>query len=98
MSPHAASLVGPLFPGVPGGPELLIILLVMILLLGVPVALVVLGVAGGISLGRGDGDRIEELERRISELEAEQRQERQNRDDRKGGGKGDGKRGDDRQM
>ena len=55
---------------VPGGPELLIVLLVMALLVGVPVVL------AGLFLfvrfvGGGDSDEIAELEGRIEELEAQ---------------------------
>jgi sec-independent protein translocase protein TatA len=56
----------PLFPGVPGGPELLVVLLLLVALFGVPVVVAVLGwryVSGG--------DRVEELEARVEELESE---------------------------
>ena len=55
----------PLFPGVPGGPELLVVLLLMIALFGLPVVLALLGWR----YLRGD-DNVEELEARVSELEA----------------------------
>jgi sec-independent protein translocase protein TatA len=55
----------PLFPGVPGGPELLVILLLMVALFGLPVVLALLGWR----YLRGDDD-VEELEARVSELEA----------------------------
>jgi sec-independent protein translocase protein TatA len=59
--------------GVPGGPELLIILLVL-LLLGVPVVAVA---AAGVLLFRGRSDRDE----RIAELEAEVERLRDRLDD-----------------
>lgn len=65
--------------GIPGGPELFVIMLVMIMLFGIPLALVV----GGVVLYRsrsGGNDRAEELEARIDELERELNRER--RDDR----------------
>ncbi|MFB6160022.1 MAG: preprotein translocase subunit TatA [Haloferacaceae archaeon] len=68
----------PLFPGVPGGPEL-IVLLLLVLLLGLPLVLVAGAVVLGIDVLGGDEDgergadatdaRIEELERRVAELE-----------------------------
>ncbi|WP_318566858.1 preprotein translocase subunit TatA [Salinigranum marinum] len=54
----------PLFPGVPGGPELLVILLLMIALFGLPVVLALLG------WRYLRGDDVEDLEARVSELEA----------------------------
>lgn len=57
----------PLFPGVPGGPELLVMLLMAILIFGLPLVLIALG---GLLYYRRN-ERIEELERRIDELEAE---------------------------
>jgi sec-independent protein translocase protein TatA len=61
----------PLFPGIPGGPELLIILLVFVVLIGLP-ALLLLG-GGAYLLSRRDGDRPSpsELQSRIDELETE---------------------------
>ncbi|WP_424019751.1 preprotein translocase subunit TatA [Halorientalis pallida] len=59
---------GPLVvPGVPGAPELFVILLIAILLFGLPLVLV----AGGYFYLRRD-ESIEELEQRIADLEAEQ--------------------------
>ncbi|WP_286672161.1 hypothetical protein [Halorarius halobius] len=60
----------PLQMGLPGGPELLVILLIMVLLLGVPLALVAVGVVLYRSRS-GGSDRTEELEARIDELESE---------------------------
>ena len=56
----------PLQMGVPGGPELLVILLVMLLLFGLPILL--LGVGGFLYL-RSNAD--DETKERIAELEAE---------------------------
>lgn len=53
-------------PGVPGAPELFIILLIAVLLFGLPLVLV----AGGYLYLRRD-ESIEELEARIADLEAE---------------------------
>ena len=61
----------PLFGPVPGGPELLVILLVAVLLFGVPIVLL-LGVLGYLRTGDSSEERIAELERRIQELEREQ--------------------------
>jgi len=54
-------------PGVPGAPELFVILLVAILVFGLPLVLV----TGAYFYLRRD-ETIEELEARIDELEAEQ--------------------------
>lgn len=62
----------PLFPGVPGGPELLVILLVAIIAFGLPVVLIAAGVIGYRRLDKGD--RVEELEQRVEELERETRE------------------------
>lgn len=64
--------------GVPGGPELLILLLM--LLMALPVALVVLVVLRLRGSG-GEGDRVEELERRVDGLEAELEAERSSGDE-----------------
>ncbi|SEN24688.1 sec-independent protein translocase protein TatA [Halorientalis persicus] len=65
-SPEALP-AGPLVvPGIPGGPELFVILLIAILLFGLPLVLV----AGGYVYLRRD-ESIEELEQRIADLEAE---------------------------
>ncbi len=55
---------------IPGGPELLIILLVLALLVGVPVVLVGLFLVVRSVGGDGD-DELAELKGRIEELEAE---------------------------
>jgi len=56
----------PLQMGIPGGPELLVILLIMVLLFGIP--LVILAV-GGFAYLRTSGD--DETQERIAELEGE---------------------------
>ena len=61
----------PLFPGLPGGPELLIVLLVMVLVLGIPTLLVAAAAFFGLRYVRGGDtreERIAELEREVSEL------------------------------
>jgi sec-independent protein translocase protein TatA len=57
-------------PGVPGGPELLVVLLIAILLFGVPLVVVT-----GAYLYLKRDVTIEELEGRIAELEAQQETE-----------------------
>jgi sec-independent protein translocase protein TatA len=65
----------PLFPGLPGGPELLVVFLVILLVFGP----LVLGVVALFAYLRqrdgGDdaGDRLAELESRVAELEREER-------------------------
>lgn len=57
---------------VPGGPELLIILLVLALLVGIPVVLAGVFLFTRVISGEStDSDEIAELEGRIDELEAE---------------------------
>ena len=63
----------PLQMRIPGGPELLVVLLVSVLLLAIPVGLVVLLVARS---GDGGGSleaRVDRLERRVDRLEDERR-------------------------
>ncbi|QKY20734.1 hypothetical protein B4589_010210 [Halolamina sp. CBA1230] len=55
----------------PGGPELLIILLVMALLVGVPVVLLGVFLFVRFVTGGGDSDEVAELKGRIEELEAQ---------------------------
>ncbi len=62
------------FGGVPGGPELLVILLIVLLLLVVPLGLVVLAVVFGVRIFGGDDTT--ELEDRVAELERELERER----------------------
>jgi sec-independent protein translocase protein TatA len=62
----------PLFPGLPGGPELQVVLLVLVLqfvVFLVPVALVALGVSVLLDRRRSYDERIEELERTVERLE-----------------------------
>ena len=56
----------PLFPGVPGGPELLVVLLLLVALFGVPIVVAFLGW----QYLRND-DQLEALEARVGELESE---------------------------
>ncbi|WP_435119665.1 preprotein translocase subunit TatA [Halolamina sp. C58] len=56
---------------IPGGPELLVILLVMALLVGVPVVLAALFLFVRFVGGGDDGDEVAELRDRIEELEAQ---------------------------
>ena len=61
--------------GIPGGPELLVVLSMAVLLLVVPVGLVVLLVTRSDGDG-GDGSleaRVDRLERRVERLEDERR-------------------------
>jgi sec-independent protein translocase protein TatA len=70
----ATMLQVPLFPGVPGGPELIIIFLVILLVFGPVVLGVVVLFAYLRRKGGGDDEkdeRIAELEARIDELEGE---------------------------
>lgn len=60
----------PLQFGIPGGPELLVLLLVAVLMFGVPLLLVVVGLAVYHNRS-GAGDRVAELEDRIDDLERE---------------------------
>jgi sec-independent protein translocase protein TatA len=58
--------------GLPGGPELLVIMLIALLLFGIPMALVLLfGVAWLRSSGRVSEERVEQLEAEIETLRAE---------------------------
>jgi sec-independent protein translocase protein TatA len=66
-SPAAAFVSSLVVPGVPGAPELFVILLVAVLLFGLPLVLV-----GGAYLYLKRDTSIEELESRIADLEAEQ--------------------------
>lgn len=65
--------MGPLFvPGVPGGPELVIVLFILVLYLAVPI-LVIVAVYNFLDGKRGYEKRISELERRVEKLERERR-------------------------
>jgi sec-independent protein translocase protein TatA len=73
----------PLFPGIPGGPELLVIFLIMVLMFGIPLVLIAGGVVGGAKLlgdSKRKDERVEELETRVQELERQLERERE-RDD-----------------
>jgi sec-independent protein translocase protein TatA len=61
----------PLQMGIPGGPELLVILLIMVILFGIP--LVLLGIGGFVYLrSNADGDDgDEDTQERIARLEGE---------------------------
>lgn len=57
--------------GIPGGPELLVIL-TMLVMMGLPLLLVVLAVVAGVKLlGGSDEERIRELEQRVARLEGQ---------------------------
>ena len=60
----------PAFGGVPGGPELVILLVVLVLLFGVPVVVIAGAVLffGLRSDGEPDADRIAELEAEVERL------------------------------
>lgn len=60
----------PLVGGIPGGLELVVILIIFLIMLGIPAALVLLGLVGYGRLS-SKNERIEDLERRIDELEGE---------------------------
>jgi sec-independent protein translocase protein TatA len=66
----------PAFPGIPGGPELLVIFLIMIVLFGLPLVLIVGAVFLGWNVLGSRGERVEELEDRVAELERELERER----------------------
>jgi hypothetical protein len=63
----------PLFPGLPGGIELLIVLLIQLLIFGVLVALAAVGAAKLLKRGGSDDadERIAELEQKVDRLERE---------------------------
>ena len=64
----------PLFGAVPGGPEMLIILLVMVFLFGVPLVLLLGGGALGAKLFADrstDDERVDRLEEELAETRAE---------------------------
>ncbi|RQG95302.1 hypothetical protein [Natrarchaeobius oligotrophus] len=61
----------PLFvPGAPGGPELLVLLTMLVLYLAIPI-LIIVAIYNFLDGRRGYERRISELERRIDELERE---------------------------
>lgn len=65
----------PLQFGLPGGPELLVLLLLLLFLFGVPLVLLAGGILGYRKFS-GSDDRVAELERRVEELERELEAER----------------------
>jgi sec-independent protein translocase protein TatA len=76
MVPPLPDVLVPAFPGIPGGPELLIILLIMVVLFGLPLVLIVGAVFLGWNVLGSRGERVEELESRVEELERELERER----------------------
>ena len=66
----------PAFPGIPGGPELLIILLIMIVVFGLPFVLLLGAVFLGWNVLGSRRERVDELEERVAELERELERER----------------------
>lgn len=63
----------PLFPGMPGGLELLVIFVMMVILFGVPFVVILVGGAAWLqSKDDTDEERIERLEREVDELRAQQ--------------------------
>ncbi|OYR42779.1 preprotein translocase subunit TatA [Halorubrum sp. Ib24] len=73
----------PAFGGVPAGPELVIILIILVLLFGVPIVLIAAGVvflklrSGG---EEADADRIADLEAEVERLREEVDDEPDSRD------------------
>lgn len=61
----------PLQFGMPGGPELIVILL-MVLMMGIPILIIVLAVFGAAKLmGGSEDDQVRELEQRVARLEGQ---------------------------
>ena len=76
----------PLFGAVPGGPEMLIILLVMVFLFGIPLVLLLGGGALGAKLfadsgGSADEERVDRLAEELAETKAELRELRERQGD-----------------
>ena len=71
------------FGGVPGGPELLVLLVILVLLFGVPLV-VIAGVVVFFKLrsddGEGDADRVAELEAEVERLREKVDDEERERD------------------
>ena len=63
----------PLFPGAPGGPELFVIFVIALIVFGLPLLIITLG---GLAFFRRS-ERIAELEERIRDLEADERDDDQ---------------------
>jgi sec-independent protein translocase protein TatA len=77
----------PAFGGVPAGPELVIILIILVLLFGVPIALIAAGVVFLKLRSDDDGadaDRIAELEAEVERLREQVGDESNGRDERDG--------------
>ena len=66
----------PAFPGIPGGVELLVILIIMVVVFGIPFVLLLGAVFLGWNVLGSRGERVEELEERVAELERELERER----------------------
>ena len=66
----------PAFPGIPGGVELLVILLITIVVFGIPFVLLLGAVFLGWNVLGSRRERVEELEERVAELERELERER----------------------
>ncbi|MEF8843110.1 MAG: hypothetical protein V5A62_16045 [Haloarculaceae archaeon] len=66
----------PAFPGIPGGVELLVILLIMVVVFGIPFVLLLGAVFLGWNVLGSRRERVEELEERVAELERELERER----------------------
>ena len=66
----------PAFPGVPGGVELLVILLIMLVVFGLPLVLLLGAMFLGWNVLGSRRERVEELEDRVAELERELERER----------------------
>ncbi|MGB9963845.1 hypothetical protein [Halobacterium sp. CBA1126] len=64
--------------GLPGGMELAVLFLILVVFAVVGFVVVSLG---RMAFGRGDDRRVEELERRVEELEAELAEERRDDDE-----------------
>jgi sec-independent protein translocase protein TatA len=66
----------PAFPGIPGGVELLVILLIAVVVFGLPLVLLIGAVFLGWNVLGSRRERVEELEERVAELEGELERER----------------------
>lgn len=65
------TVIVPLFPGIPGFPELMIMLLMSLLYFAVPI-LIIVAVYNYLDGKRAYDERITELEQRVAELEDRQ--------------------------
>jgi hypothetical protein len=66
----------PAFPGIPGGVELLVILLITIVVFGIPFVLLLGAVFLGWNVLGSRRERVGKLEERVAELERELERER----------------------